>query len=94
MILSESIITRGTVAEALDRLNRESVSIVEGHVRHGIEAGDFRADVDPLAEAMVFVGATRGVSAQYMFGMSDTKAKAVRTALVDTLRSGLQRNPL
>ncbi|MBP0620674.1 TetR/AcrR family transcriptional regulator [Cupriavidus sp. LEh25] len=93
VLLSESVVTRGAVADALDRLNRESVSILEGHIRRGIEAGNIRADVDPLAESVAIIGAMRGVSAQYLFGMSDASAKAVRNALVETLRRGLRREP-
>jgi AcrR family transcriptional regulator len=93
VLLSESVVTRGAVAQALERLNRESVSILEGHIRRGIEAGNIRADVDPLAESVAIIGAMRGVSAQYLFGMSDASARAVRDALVETLRRGLRRDP-
>lgn len=93
VLLSESVVTRGAVADALDRLNRESVSILEGHIRRGIEAGNIRADVDPLAESVAIIGAMRGVSAQYLFGMSEASALAVRNALVETLRRGLRPEP-
>lgn len=93
VLLSESVVTRGAVADALDRLNRESVSILEGHIRRGIEAGNIRADVDPLAESVAIIGAMRGVSAQYLFGMSEASARAVRNALVETLRRGLRPEP-
>ncbi|MFS8981601.1 hypothetical protein PO002_45970 [Cupriavidus necator] len=56
-------------------------------------ASNIRADVDPVAESVVIIGAMRGVSAQYLFGMSDASAKGVRDALVETLRRGLQRDP-
>jgi AcrR family transcriptional regulator len=91
VLLSESVVTRGAVAEALERLNRESVSILEDHIRRGIEAGNIRADVDPVAESVAIIGAMRGVSAQFLFSMGDASAKAVRNALVETLRRGLRR---
>ncbi|MCY1267776.1 hypothetical protein D9M68_159560 [compost metagenome] len=51
VLLSENVVTRGAVEETLERLNRESVLILEGHIRRGIEAGNIRADVEPLAES-------------------------------------------
>lgn len=80
----------GPVAHALELLNAESVSIVEAHIRRGIEEGNIRADIDPHAESVAIIGAMRGVSAQFLFPTGKTSAEAVRQALMDLVRRGLR----
>jgi AcrR family transcriptional regulator len=90
VLLSECVTSQGPVAQALARLNEESVAIVAGHLRDGIEAGNIRADVEPVAQAIAIMGAMRGVSAQFLFAPGQTSSQAVRQALVESLRRGLR----
>lgn len=90
VLLSERVTSTGPVAHALELLNAESVSIVEAHIRRGIEEGSIRADIDPHAESVAIIGAMRGVSAQFLFPTGKTSAEAVRQALMDLVRRGLR----
>jgi AcrR family transcriptional regulator len=90
IILSEEVATEGPVASALERLNKESLAQIESQLRVGIQEGEIRADIDPVAESVAILGAMRGISMQFMFGLSDVSAVRVRDAAVTTIERGLR----
>lgn len=90
VLLSERLASPGPVTEALERLNAESVRIVEDHLRRGIADGTIRSDIDPCAEAAAIIGAMRGVSAQFLFPTGNTTIDGIRRALTDMIGRGLR----
>uniref|UniRef100_UPI003F496104 hypothetical protein n=1 Tax=Cupriavidus necator TaxID=106590 RepID=UPI003F496104 len=56
-------------------------------MRH--RSGQYRPNVDPVAKSVAIILAMLGVSAQFLFSVSDASAQAVRDALVATLRRAL-----
>jgi len=90
VMFSEGFVSGGPLAEALDRFNRVSLAHIEAHIRIGMRKGEIRADVDPIAESVVILGALRGISAQFLVGLSNVNGALVREALVDTILRGLR----
>lgn len=56
--------------EQVTRLNREERAAIAGWLRRGQEDGAVRADIDPSAEAVVFLGVVRGVTSQWLLDPS------------------------
>jgi AcrR family transcriptional regulator len=90
VMFSEGFVSGGPLAAALDRFNRLSLAHIEAHIRIGIRRGEIRSEADPAAESVVILGALRGISAQFLVGLSNLSGSAVRDALVDTITRGLR----
>jgi AcrR family transcriptional regulator len=69
------------------KLHRRFRDETERVLRAGIEAGEFRADIDPAAQAALLVGTQRGVAFQYLL---DPERFSIADAYEELKRS-LQR---
>ena len=78
------------VADALERLTKESLAVIEEQLRIGIQAGEIRSDVDPAAEAMAILGLMRGLSGQFGVRFSAAEAAGARDAAIAVLKRGLR----
>jgi AcrR family transcriptional regulator len=72
-----------------EELNREFRRSACTWIREGMEAEEIRSDLDPDAEAAVFVGMLRGVATQWMADPRCFDLDAVRESLKDALRRHL-----
>jgi len=76
----------GAVREVLPsfaRLNETLRADAEQRIRGGIEAGEFRADVDPELEAVAFLATLRGTALQWLVDHKGFDLDRVREGLVD-----------
>ena len=62
-----------------------------GRIRAGIEAGDIRPDVDPDAQAVLMVGAIRGVMYQWLLAPEQLDLNRLFDELQRNVRSSLER---
>lgn len=82
----------GPVAEinaVFAELNRKFRDSARGWIQSGVAAGEIRADVNPEAEAAVFVGMLRGVAMQWMAERGCFDIDALRRSLKEGLRRNL-----
>jgi hypothetical protein len=77
------------INEVFAELNRGFRHSAGTWIREGMEAEQIRSDLDPDAEAAVFVGMLRGVAAQWMADPRCFDLDAVRESLKDALRRHL-----
>lgn len=75
-----------SIAEVVARLNREWIDRIAAQIRTAQRAGDIRADIDPVAEAVAVSGAMRGIMAQWLIAQDSIDLDTVRDAYVAGLR--------
>lgn len=93
VIMAESL---GPVPELRDffvDLNRQFRTAAERMLREGIAAGQIRSDVDPVAEAVVFIGMLRGIVLQWLVERGSVDLTAVIDSVQDGLRERLTTRP-
>ena len=64
--------------------NRRARQIFVNNIRHGVESGEIRPDVDPESTAAILVGAMRGVMLQW-FNDPDLDLTAVKNRFLDIM---------
>ena len=74
------------IAEVIARLNREWTDRIAAQIRAAQRKGDIRADIDPVAEAVVISSAMRGIMSQWLVAPEDVDLDAVRDAYIAGLR--------
>jgi AcrR family transcriptional regulator len=89
VLMGESLGPVGEINEVFADLNRGFRASAVAWIREGLEAGEIRAELDPDAEAVVFVGMLRGVATQWMAEPRCFDLDAVRESLKDALRRHL-----
>jgi AcrR family transcriptional regulator len=77
-----------SIAAVAARLNQESVERFAQQIQAAQQLGDIRADIDPMAEAIVVSGAIRGIMAQWLVAPDSIDLDSVRDAYI----AGLRRN--
>lgn len=75
-----------SIAEVAARLNQEAVERFAQQIRAAQALGEIRADIDPVAEAVIVSGAIRGIMAQWLVAPESTDIDAVRDAYIASLR--------
>lgn len=75
-----------SIADVAARLNQESVDRFAQQIRGAQELGQIRADIDPVAEAIVVSGAIRGIMAQWLVAPERIDLDSVRDAYIASLR--------
>lgn len=68
------------------RLNRESFDMFARHIRNAQAGGHIRADIDPDAEAVVIMGALKGVMGQWLLDPERVDLDKAKAALLASLR--------
>lgn len=90
VLVTESLVSGEPLAQALHQFNQNSLAYLEAQIRVGVEQKQIRPDVDPAAEAVVILGALRGISAQFLTGETGANSARVRDGLLRTLEQGLR----
>lgn len=75
-----------SIAPTVARLNAEMVERFAGHIRAAQAAGEIRADIDPMAEAIAVTGAMRGVMGQWLIDPERVDVDSVRDGFIAGLR--------
>jgi len=89
VLMGESLGPVSEINEVFAELNRGFRHSARAWIREGMETAEIRADLDPDAEAAVFVGMLRGVATQWMAEPCCFDLDAVRESLKDALRRHL-----
>ena len=64
-----------------------------GYIREGIESGEIRAQVDPLAGALLILGTLRGMMLQFLLDPAGIDLKLLRTQLLTFIEHALASVP-
>lgn len=75
-----------SIAAVAAKLSQESVERFAQQIRAAQRLGEIRADIDPVAEAIVVSGAIRGIMAQWLVAPDSIDLDAVRDAYIAGLR--------
>jgi hypothetical protein len=78
------------LSEAIAELNSKSIAIYATLIRQGIEAGEIRADADPMLQASLLVATLRGVVRQWLVDPS-VDLDLICKELIGNLRRSLAR---
>ena len=89
VLMGEALGPVPEINEVFAELNRGFRHSARTWIREGIDAEEIRSDLDPDAEAAVFVGMLRGVATQWMAEPRCFDLDAVRESLKDALRRHL-----
>lgn len=93
ILFTEGFVCGGPLAQALDEFNQHSLVHLEEQIRIALHEKQVRQDIDPGAEAVVILGALRGISAQFLLGRPAADATQVRDSLLRTIERGLLPMP-
>lgn len=89
VLMGEALGPVSEVGEVFAELNAGFRSDASRLIEEGMTRGEIRKDLDPDAEAGLFVGMLRGVALQWMADPGCFDLEAVRTSLKDALRRHL-----
>ncbi len=89
VLMGEALGPVSEINEVFAELNRGFRKSARAWIREGMMAEEIRSDLDPDAEAVVFVGMLRGVATQWMAEPRCFGLDAVRESLKDALRRRL-----
>ncbi len=89
VLMGEALGPVAEINEVFAELNRGFRRSARAWIRGGMETEEIRSDLDPDAEAAVFVGMLRGVATQWMAEPRCFDLDAVRESLKDALRRHL-----
>jgi len=90
VLMGEALGPVAEINEVFADLNRGFRLSARAWIQEGMEAHEIRSDLDPDAEAAVFVGMLRGVATQWMADPRCFDLGAVRESLKDALRRHLE----
>lgn len=66
VMFTEGFMDDSELRDLVAAYNRNALSFYEHHIRHGIEAGEIPADLDPSSTSVLLLGALRGVMLQWL----------------------------
>ena len=89
VLMGEALGPVSEVSEVFAELNAGFRGNASRLIEEGMTRGEIRKDLDPDAEAGLFVGMLRGVALQWMADPGCFDLEAVRTSLKDALRRHL-----
>lgn len=89
VLMGESLGPVSEINEVFSDLNNGFRASARRSITEGIERGEVRSDLDPDAEAALFVGMLRGVAFQWMADPGAFDLEAVAASVKDSLRAHL-----
>ena len=93
VLMGESIGPVPEIRETFASANREFRAYVEREIKHGIEAGDIRPDIDVAAQTGLVVGTLRGIALQWLVDPGGLDLVALRHELHQSLERTLRAHP-
>ena len=89
VLLGEALGSEPAFLPAVNRLHRTVRSMVEHYLREGIERGEIRNDIDPVAHAAILIGTLRGISLLAVTDPDSLDIDALASELVRTTEVAL-----
>ena len=89
VLLGEALGSEPAFLPAVNRLHRNVRSMVEHYLREGIERGEIRHDIDPVAHAAILIGTLRGISLLAVTDPDSLDLDALASELVRTTEVAL-----
>lgn len=84
VLMTEGFLEDSDLRAVMCDHNRRARQIFVNNIRHGVESGEIRPDVDPESTAAILVGAMRGVMLQW-FNDPDLDLTAVKNRFLDIM---------
>jgi AcrR family transcriptional regulator len=92
VLLAEALTATPEIQHGVAIHNRETEKFLRKHIRLGQEAGEIRRDVDAKIQAVLIIGALRGVISHWVIDPS-INLVAIRKEFVESLRRSLAAGP-
>ncbi|TWT08781.1 TetR/AcrR family transcriptional regulator [Reyranella sp. CPCC 100927] len=89
LIALAEALTEPALSDAMSDVTRRSVRRLAAMLRHGIERGDIRRNIDPHAQAVMILGTLRTMIAQWTIDPDRIDLKAMRDRYVASLQQSL-----
>ena len=89
VLMGEALGPVGEISDVFAELNRGFRESTRMLIEQGMQSGEIRTDLDPDAEAGLFVGMLRGAAMQWIADPGCFDLDAVRASLKDALRRHL-----
>jgi AcrR family transcriptional regulator len=85
VMMTEGFMEGAGLKKDMAAYNRAALKFFETHIRSGIAAGELRADADPATDAVLILGALRGVMLQWLLddGISLARLRDRLLAIVE-----------
>ena len=90
VLLGEALASEPAFLPAVNRVHRNVRGMVERYLREGIDHGEIRRDVDPVAHAALLIGTLRGVSLLAVTDPDSLDFDALGAELVTATERGLR----
>jgi AcrR family transcriptional regulator len=81
-LMAEAVTQDSDIAQILAEYNRSVQQHLAHYISEGIASGEIRAQVDPMAGAMLILGALRGTMLQFLLDPSDIPLKQLHDQLL------------
>jgi AcrR family transcriptional regulator len=91
VMMTEGFMEGAGLKRDMAAYNRAALAFFEIHIRRGIERGEIRADADPVNDAVLILGALRGVMLQWLLDGEIDLAR-LRERLLNVVDRALARN--
>ena len=89
VLLGEALGSEPAFLPAINRLHRTVRAMVEHYLREGVERGEIRHDIDPVAHAALLIGTLRGVSLLAVTDPDSLDLDALASQLINTTHRAL-----
>jgi TetR/AcrR family transcriptional regulator, acrAB operon repressor len=91
VLMFEALGPRADLAGEYARLHRHFRTLGAAWIARGVEAGEVRGDIDPVAISVAIVGALGGIAYQYLLDPDGVDLDRIYGALGRTLERGLTK---
>lgn len=92
-LMSEAVTQDSETAQILAEYNRSVQQHLAGYIRAGIDNGEIRANVDPLAGALLILGTLRGTMLQVLLDPAGVDVGALHEQLLSFIENALASVP-
>ena len=89
LILTEAV-NNPLLKPALEKINQRSAKGLANHIRHGIEDGSIRPEVDADSQAIILLATLRGIMGQRLVSDNQINIPVVREQLLKNIEQALQ----
>ena len=91
VMMTEAFMEGAELRQDMAAYNRAALAFFETHIRTGMERGDIRTDADPASDAVLILGALRGVMLQWLLDDGIVLAR-LRDRLLSIIERALARD--
>lgn len=91
-LMAEAVTQDSDISQILAEYNRSVQQHLAQYISEGIASGEIRAEVDPMAGAMLILGALRGTMLQFLLDPSDISLKRLQGELLAFVEHAMAAN--